>query len=44
MSTDRVLTTELIKGVPIDKALTLPQETRNALGRTVLYLTMRSVD
>ena len=34
LSTDQVLVTELIPGVPLDKCTDLSQETRNELGIT----------
>ncbi|KAL1827266.1 hypothetical protein DCAR_0206419 [Daucus carota subsp. sativus] len=36
----RVLTTELVSGVPIDKVASLDQETRNNVGRKLLHLTL----
>ncbi|CAK9326849.1 unnamed protein product [Citrullus colocynthis] len=40
LSSKRVLTTELISGVPIDKVALLDQETRNYVGRKLLELTL----
>ncbi|KAK1356720.1 protein ABC transporter 1, mitochondrial [Heracleum sosnowskyi] len=36
----RVLTTELVSGVSIDKVASLDQETRNYVGKKLLYLTL----
>lgn len=41
--TSRVLTTRLVPGMPIDKALSLPQSVRNAIARTTLVLTIREL-
>jgi len=43
LSTPKVLTTEFVHGVPIDKTSTLSQQTRNAIARTMLYLTIREL-
>lgn len=43
LCTSRVLATRLIPGVPIDKALSLPQSVRNAIARTTLVLTIREL-
>lgn len=40
LSSKKVLTTELISGVPIDKVALLDQETRNYVGRKLLELTL----
>lgn len=41
--TDRVLTTELVQGIPIDKAAQYSQATRNAIARTLLIVTIREL-
>ncbi|XP_050363525.1 protein ABC transporter 1, mitochondrial [Argentina anserina] len=43
LSSKRVLTTELISGIPIDKVALLDQETRNYVGRKLLELTLREL-
>ncbi|KAJ0052945.1 hypothetical protein Pint_00739 [Pistacia integerrima] len=40
ISSKRVLTTELVSGIPIDKVAQLNQETRNYVGRKLLELTL----
>ncbi|KAK9086176.1 hypothetical protein Syun_028570 [Stephania yunnanensis] len=40
ISSKRVLTTELVSGVPIDKVATMNQETRNYVGKKLLELTL----
>ncbi|XP_044492305.1 protein ABC transporter 1, mitochondrial-like isoform X1 [Mangifera indica] len=40
ISSKRVLTTELVSGIPIDKVAQLNQETRNYVGRKLLKLTL----
>ncbi|XP_021717795.1 LOW QUALITY PROTEIN: protein ABC transporter 1, mitochondrial-like [Chenopodium quinoa] len=40
LSSKRVLTTELIHGIPIDKVASLDQETRNDVGKKLLDLTL----
>ncbi|KAL3652985.1 mitochondrial chaperone [Castilleja foliolosa] len=40
LSSRRVLTTELVAGVPIDKVAVLDQETRNFVGKKLLELTL----
>ncbi|KAK4797398.1 hypothetical protein SAY86_029724 [Trapa natans] len=40
LSSKRVLTTELVSGVPIDKVVLLDQETRNYVGKKLLELTL----
>lgn len=40
ISSKRVLTTELVSGVPIDKVALLNQETRNYVGKKLLELTL----
>ncbi|XP_050946496.1 protein ABC transporter 1, mitochondrial isoform X3 [Cucumis melo] len=40
LSSKRVLTTELISGVPIDRVALLDQETRNYVGKKLLELTL----
>ncbi|KAF1334384.1 Atypical/abc1/abc1-a protein kinase, partial [Globisporangium splendens] len=42
-STARVLTTELISGVAIDKATNLSQDVRNSIARRILELTIREL-
>lgn len=39
----RVLTTELVHGIPIDKVALLDQETRNYIGKKLLELTLREL-
>ncbi|DAZ98020.1 TPA: hypothetical protein N0F65_004510 [Lagenidium giganteum] len=43
LSTARVLTTELISGVAVDKVVNLPQEVRNSISRRILELTIREL-
>jgi aarF domain-containing kinase len=43
LSTKRVLTTELIQGIPLDQCASLPQETRNDIASRVLDLVMREL-
>ncbi|KAH9604918.1 hypothetical protein KSS87_015349 [Heliosperma pusillum] len=40
LSSKRVLTTELVPGIPIDKVASLDQETRNYVGKKLLELTL----
>ncbi|XP_030499317.2 protein ABC transporter 1, mitochondrial [Cannabis sativa] len=40
ISSKRVLTTELVRGIPIDKVALLSQETRNYVGKRLLELTL----
>ncbi|CAK7348565.1 unnamed protein product [Dovyalis caffra] len=40
LSSKRVLTTELVSGIPIDKVASLNQETRNYVGKKLLELTL----
>ncbi|KAL3531573.1 hypothetical protein ACH5RR_010895 [Cinchona calisaya] len=40
LSSKRVLTTELVHGVPVDKVALLDQETRNYVGKKLLELTL----
>lgn len=40
ISSKRVLTTELVQGVPIDKVALLDQETRNYVGKKLLEITL----
>ena len=42
-SSARVLTTEYIEGVSIDKAVNFSQDIRNAISRTLLYLTIHEL-
>ncbi|KAM1668458.1 hypothetical protein TB2_047303 [Malus domestica] len=43
ISSKRVLTTELVSGIPIDKVALLNQETRNCVGRKLLELTLKEL-
>lgn len=43
LSTKRILASELIKGIPVDYAVNLSQEVRNALARTMLILTFKEL-
>ncbi|XP_039168750.1 protein ABC transporter 1, mitochondrial isoform X1 [Eucalyptus grandis] len=43
ISSKRVLTTELVQGVPIDKVASLDQETRNYVGKKLLEITLREL-
>ncbi|XP_020114204.1 protein ABC transporter 1, mitochondrial isoform X1 [Ananas comosus] len=43
MSSRKVLTTELVSGIPIDKVALLDQETRNFVGRKLLELTLKEL-
>ncbi|KAL6225600.1 hypothetical protein ACLB2K_004449 [Fragaria x ananassa] len=43
ISRKRVLTTELVSGIPIDKVALLNQETRNYVGRKLLELTLKEL-
>ena len=43
LSTRRVLTTELVPGVPLDQCTELPQATRNHIGRLLLKLTLEEL-
>lgn len=43
LSTKHVLTTELIRGIPIDQAKNLDQDTRNYVGAAILQLVLREV-
>ncbi|KAM5558515.1 protein ABC transporter 1, mitochondrial [Rosa sericea] len=43
LSSKRVLTTELVSGIPIDKVALLNQETRNYVGRKLLELTLEEL-
>lgn len=43
VSTSRVLATELISGVPVDKCINLPQDVRDNIGRQLLELTVREL-
>ncbi|KAL9233683.1 hypothetical protein vseg_008646 [Gypsophila vaccaria] len=40
LSSKRILTTELVPGIPIDKVASLDQETRNYVGKKLLELTL----
>lgn len=43
LSSKKILTTELISGVPIDKVASLDQETRDYVGRKMLELTLKEL-
>ncbi|KAI9181088.1 hypothetical protein LWI28_011329 [Acer negundo] len=43
LSCKRVLTTELVSGIPIDKVAQLNQDTRNYVGKKLLELTLREL-
>ncbi|GAV74682.1 ABC1 domain-containing protein [Cephalotus follicularis] len=43
ISSRRVLTTELVSGIPIDKVALLDQETRNYVGKKLLELTLKEL-
>ncbi|CAN6861197.1 unnamed protein product [Brassica oleracea] len=43
LSSKKILTTELISGVPIDKVASLDQETRDHVGRKMLELTLKEL-
>ena len=43
LSTARILTSRLVPGYSIDRAITLPQDVRNAIARTVLIVTIREL-
>lgn len=43
LSTSRLLTSRLVPGVAIDKAISLSQDIRNAIARTVLITTIREL-
>ncbi|CAH8294275.1 unnamed protein product [Eruca vesicaria subsp. sativa] len=43
LSSKKVLTTELISGIPIDKVALLDQETRDYVGRKMLELTLKEL-
>lgn len=43
LSTARILTTKLVPGFPIDQAVSLPQEVRNAIARAVLIVTIKEL-
>ena len=43
LSTGQIITTEFVPGNPIDKAVKLPQDVRNAIARTVLSLTIKEL-
>lgn len=43
LSTDRILTSRLVPGISIDKAVKYPQPVRNAIARTALILTIREL-
>eukprot|EP01041_Mallomonas_annulata_P001897 gene1897-3674_t len=41
LSTNRVLTSTFVQGIPIDRTIQLSQPLRNAIARTILYKTIR---
>ncbi|KAL4105561.1 hypothetical protein PRIC1_003622 [Phytophthora ramorum] len=43
LSTSRILTTQLISGVAVDKAVHLSQDVRNSIGRRILDLTIHEL-
>ena len=43
VSTPQVLCSEFVEGIPIDKAASLSQVSRNAIARTLLYLTIQEL-
>jgi len=43
LSTKRVITTELISGIPVDQTVDLDQDTRNYIGAALLQLVLREV-
>jgi aarF domain-containing kinase len=43
LTTKRILTSRFVPGVAIDKAMTLSQETRNSIARTILIMTIREL-
>jgi len=43
LCTNRILTSDYVRGVPIDTTTQLPQTYRNAIARTVLYQTIREL-
>lgn len=43
LCTERILTTRLVPGFPIDQAVTLSQDVRNAIARAVLIITIREL-
>ncbi|RLN76857.1 hypothetical protein BBJ28_00001617 [Nothophytophthora sp. Chile5] len=43
LSTARILTTQLISGVAVDKAVNLSQDVRNGIARRILQLTIREL-
>ena len=43
LCTNRILTTELVAGEAIDRAVSLDQKVRNAIARTVLVLSIREL-
>nr|XP_043620903.1 protein ABC transporter 1, mitochondrial [Erigeron canadensis] len=43
LSSKKVLTTELVHGIPIDKVALLDQETRNYVGKKLLELTLKEL-
>lgn len=43
LSTDRVMTSQLVPGIALDQCLHLDQDERNAIARTMLYLTMKEL-
>lgn len=43
LSTTKILTSEFVMGIPIDKATAYSQSTRNAIARTMLYMTIQEL-
>lgn len=43
LTSDNVITSEFVSGIPIDKSFTLPISVRNAIARTMLILTMKEL-
>ena len=43
VSSDQVLASEFVQGFPLDRAVGCDQDTRNAIARTVLFLTMKEL-
>ena len=43
LSTDRVMISQLVPGIALDQCVHLDQEERNAIARTMLYLTMKEL-
>lgn len=43
LSAERLITTEFVRGIPLDQVASLDQGTRNAIARTMLVLTIREL-